>query len=51
MAFVDPEIIHRLEEERALKLLQFEPATVNVLEINLFAVRSLFLRVFDVPII
>lgn len=51
MAFVDSEVIHRLEKERALKALEFEPATVDVLEITLFAVQFLILRVFDVPTI
>jgi hypothetical protein len=50
MAFIDPEIIHRFEEERLLNTLEFEPATVDVLEINLFAMCLLFLSVFDVLI-
>lgn len=51
MAFIDPEIIYRFEEERSLKALEFDPATVDILEINLFAVRFLFLRAFEVRII
>jgi hypothetical protein len=46
MAFVDPEIIHRFEEERALKALKFESAPVDILEVSLFAICLLFLRMF-----
>jgi len=43
---VDPEIIHRFEEERALKALKFDPVTVDILEINVFAVRLLPFKAF-----
>jgi hypothetical protein len=46
MPSIDPEIIHRFEEERAFKALKFDPVTVDILEVNLIAVRFLFLMVF-----
>jgi hypothetical protein len=49
MAFIDLEIIHRFEE-RLLNTLEFEPATVDVLEANLFAVCFPYLSMFDVLI-
>jgi hypothetical protein len=51
MNFIDPEIIHRYEEERSLKALRFDPATVDILDINLFPVPSTLLNVFEVQII
>jgi len=38
---IDPEIIYRSEEERALNVLDFDPTTIDILEIDLFTVRSL----------
>jgi hypothetical protein len=38
MPLIDSEIIYRFEEERALEALKFDPVTVDILEINLFAV-------------
>jgi len=46
MPFIDPEIIHRFEEKRALEALKFNPITVDILEINLFTVRLLLFKVF-----
>jgi hypothetical protein len=46
MPLIDPEIIHRFEEERALTALKFDPVTVDIVEINLFAVCLLLFRVF-----
>jgi len=51
MAFIDSEVIHRWEEEQALKALEFEPATVDVIEITLFAVPFPTLRAFYVSTI
>lgn len=45
MPFIDAEIIHQFEEERALKALKFDPVTVDILEVNLIAVRILLLLV------
>jgi hypothetical protein len=46
MPLIDPEIIHRFEEKRALEVLTFDLVIVDILEINLFAVRLGLFRVF-----